>query len=42
MEYVYQMLKEFSEREREKYLGSNLVEFMNDLARKKREKLYSK
>ena len=40
MEYVYQTLKEFSEDQKDKYLGSTLVEFMNQLARKRREKMF--
>lgn len=28
-EYTYKILKEFAEREKSKYLSSNLVEFMN-------------
>ena len=40
-EYTYQILKEFSEEERERYLDSSFVDFMNDLARKRRAKLFS-
>lgn len=40
-EYTYQILKEFSEEEKDKYLQSNFIQFMNDLARKRRSKLFS-
>lgn len=37
-EYTYQILKEFSEEEKDKYLNSHFVDFMNNLARQMRYK----
>jgi hypothetical protein len=37
-EYTYQILKEFSEEEKDKYLNSHFVDFMNNLARQMRHK----
>lgn len=40
-EYTYKILKDFAEREKSKYLSSNLVEFMNELSRSRRKQLFS-
>ena len=39
-EYVYQVVKNYSERHKAAFLKSNLVEFMNDLARNRRIKKF--
>lgn len=39
-EYIFQILKQYSERHKAAFLKSNLVEFTNDLARARRVKLY--
>lgn len=39
-EYVYQVIKNYSERHKAAFLKSNLVEFMNDLARNRRVKKF--
>lgn len=40
-EYTYKILKDFAEREKSKYLSSNLVDFMNDLSRSRRKQLFN-
>lgn len=40
-EYTYKIIKDFAEREKTKYLGSNLVDFMNDLTRERRKRLFN-
>ena len=40
-EYTYKILKNFAEREKSKYLSSNLVDFMNDLTRNRRKQIYN-
>jgi hypothetical protein len=39
-EYTYRLLKDFAEREKNKYLSSNLVDFMNELSRDRRKKMF--
>ncbi len=39
-EYVFQMAKHYSERHKAAFLKSNLVEFMNDLARDRKKKMF--
>ena len=39
-EYTYKIIKDFAEREKTKYLSSNLVDFMNDLPRERRKRLF--
>lgn len=40
-EYTYKIIKDFAEREKTKYLSSNLVDFMNDLTRERRKRLFN-
>ena len=40
-EYTYKILKDFAEREKNKYLTSNLVDFMNDLSRNRRRHMFN-
>ena len=40
-EYTYRIVKDFAEREKTKYLSSNLVHFMNDLTRERRQRMFS-
>ena len=40
-EYIYQILKNFAEKEKKKYLDSNFVEFMNTLSRERRKRLFN-
>ena len=40
-EYAYRIIKDFAEREKSKYLSSNLVDFMNDLTRERRQRLFN-
>jgi hypothetical protein len=40
-EYVYQIVKVYSERHKTQFLKSNLVEFTNDLAKKRRDMIFS-
>jgi hypothetical protein len=39
-EYVYQIIKNFSEKSHRRFLSTNIVQFMNDLARERRNKLF--
>ena len=39
-EYVYQILKKYSETGHSKFLKTNIVDFMNALARERRAKLF--
>jgi len=39
-EYIYGIIKEFSEKNKTQFLTSNLVGFMNELARQRREELF--
>ena len=39
-EYVYQIIKRFSERSHSRYLRTNIVNFMNELARERRVKMF--
>lgn len=39
-EYAYKIIKDFAEREKSKYLCSNLVDFMNGLSRERRIRLF--
>jgi ribonucleotide reductase beta subunit family protein with ferritin-like domain len=39
-EYVYQIIKNFSEKSHKRFLSTNIVHFMNDLARGRRTKLF--
>ena len=38
-DYIYQIIKEFSEKRKEVFLDSNLVAFMNDVSRERRPKI---
>lgn len=38
--YAYQIIREFSEKHREMFLSSNLVHFMNELARERRDEMF--
>jgi hypothetical protein len=40
-EYTYKILKDFAEREKTKYLDSNLIDFMNDLSRERRRLIFA-
>jgi len=40
-EYTYKIIKDFAEREKTKYLSSNLVDFMNDITRERRKRLFN-
>jgi hypothetical protein len=40
-EYTYKIIKDFAEREKTKYLSSNLVDFMNELTRERRKRLFN-
>lgn len=40
-EYVFQIIKRFSEKSHRRFLGTNVVNFMNDLARERRNRLYA-
>ena len=40
-EYTYKILKDFAEREKTKYLSSNLVDFMNELSRNRRRAMFN-
>ena len=40
-EYAYRIVKDFAEREKSKYLSSNLVDFMNELTRERRQRLFN-
>lgn len=40
-EYTYKIIKDFAEREKTKYLSSNLVDFMNDITRERRRRLFN-
>ncbi len=40
-EYTYRIIKDFAEREKTKYLSSNLVDFMNELTRERRKRLFN-
>ena len=40
-EYTYKILKDFAEREKSKYLSSNLVDFMNELSRNRRRAMFN-
>ena len=40
-EYTYKILKDFAEREKSKYLSSNLVDFMNELSRERRKLIFN-
>lgn len=40
-EYTYKIIKDFAEREKTKYLGSNLVDFMNELTRERRKRIFN-
>lgn len=39
-EYVYLILRDYSERHKAAFLRSNVVDFMNDLARYRRVKMF--
>jgi len=39
-EYNYRIIKEFSEKNKEQFLQSNLVDFMNEVAKQRREELF--
>ena len=40
-EYAYKIIKDFAEREKSKYIGSNLVDFMNDITRERRKRIFN-
>jgi len=40
-EYNYEIIKEFSERNKIQFLQSNMVNFMNNIAKERRVKLFS-
>jgi hypothetical protein len=40
-EYTYKIMKDFAEREKTKYLESNLIDFMNDLSRERRKLIFN-
>jgi hypothetical protein len=40
-EYTYRIIKDFAEREKTKYLASNLVDFMNELTRERRKRMFN-
>jgi hypothetical protein len=40
-EYTYKIMKDFAEREKAKYLESNLIDFMNDLSRERRKLIFN-
>lgn len=39
-EYVYQIIKRFSEKSHSRFLRTNIIQFMNELARERRTKLF--
>lgn len=39
-EYVYNIIREYSENNKAKFLGTNLVDFMNNLARERRIRMF--
>jgi len=39
-EYIYRIIKEFSEKNKEQFLQSNLVDFMNEVAKQRREEIF--
>lgn len=39
-EYVYQIIKRFSERSHSRFLRTNIIKFMNELARERRVKMF--
>jgi len=40
-EYNYRIIKEFSEKNKEQFLQSNLVDFMNEVAKQRRGNFFS-
>ena len=39
-EYIFQIVKQYSERHKAAFLKSNLVDFMNDLARERKKRMF--